>query len=69
MSDKSYNYKEILLSPIFANNPIGLQVIGICSALAVTRRTENPPPPQPVCGGGGQRKRDGERLHALCRWL
>ena len=36
MSDKSYNYKEILLSPIFANNPIGLQVLGICSALAVT---------------------------------
>lgn len=28
--------KEILLSPIFNNNPIGLQILGICSALAVT---------------------------------
>ncbi len=30
------NTKEILLSPIFANNPIALQILGICSALAVT---------------------------------
>lgn len=36
MSDKTYNYKEIVLAPIFGNNPIGLQVLGICSALAVT---------------------------------
>ena len=36
MSDKAYDYKEIILGPIFANNPIGLQVLGICSALAVT---------------------------------
>ena len=28
--------KEILLSPIFVNNPIGFQILGICSALAVT---------------------------------
>ncbi len=36
MSEKKYPYKDILLAPIFANNPIGLQVLGICSALAVT---------------------------------
>ena len=29
-------YKTTLLSPIFSNNPIALQVLGICSALAVT---------------------------------
>lgn len=28
--------KKILLSPIFENNPIALQILGICSALAVT---------------------------------
>lgn len=28
--------KEVLLDPIFKNNPIGLQILGICSALAVT---------------------------------
>ncbi len=28
--------KEVLLKPIFDNNPIALQVLGICSALAVT---------------------------------
>jgi Na+-transporting NADH:ubiquinone oxidoreductase subunit D len=28
--------KELLLDPVFKNNPIGLQVLGICSALAVT---------------------------------
>jgi len=28
--------KEVLFSPIFDNNPIALQVLGICSALAVT---------------------------------
>ena len=32
----SSNTKSILLNPIIANNPIGLQVLGICSALAVT---------------------------------
>ena len=30
--------KEILLNPLFVNNPIGLQILGICSALAVTTR-------------------------------
>ncbi|MBF0675968.1 NADH:ubiquinone reductase (Na(+)-transporting) subunit D [Pseudomonas sp.] len=28
--------KEVLFNPIFINNPIGLQILGICSALAVT---------------------------------
>ncbi|WP_409526070.1 NADH:ubiquinone reductase (Na(+)-transporting) subunit D [Nitrincola sp. MINF-07-Sa-05] len=28
--------KEILISPIFKNNPIALQILGVCSALAVT---------------------------------
>lgn len=32
MSEK----KEILLGPIFDNNPIALQILGICSALAIT---------------------------------
>lgn len=35
MSESS-NTKEILLGPIFNNNPIGFQILGICSALAVT---------------------------------
>ena len=30
------SYKETLLSPLFKNNPITLQILGICSALAVT---------------------------------
>ena len=30
------NYKKLLLDPVFGNNPIGLQILGICSALAVT---------------------------------
>ena len=28
--------RDVLLSPIFNNNPIALQILGICSALAVT---------------------------------
>ena len=28
--------REILLSPIFTDNPIALQILGVCSALAVT---------------------------------
>ena len=28
--------RDVLLSPIFKNNPIALQILGICSALAVT---------------------------------
>jgi Na+-transporting NADH:ubiquinone oxidoreductase subunit D len=30
--------KDVLLGPIFNNNPIALQVLGICSALAVTTK-------------------------------
>jgi len=37
MSTKS---KEALLDPLFNNNPIALQVLGICSALAVTTKLE-----------------------------
>jgi len=37
MADKN---KEILLDPLFNNNPIALQVLGICSALAVTTKME-----------------------------
>jgi Na+-transporting NADH:ubiquinone oxidoreductase subunit D len=32
--------KEALLNPIFNNNPIALQVLGICSSLAVTGKLE-----------------------------
>ncbi|WP_341503135.1 NADH:ubiquinone reductase (Na(+)-transporting) subunit D [Gallaecimonas sp. GXIMD4217] len=32
--------KKVLLGPILANNPIALQVLGICSALAVTGRLD-----------------------------
>ncbi len=32
--------KMVLLDPIFKNNPIMLQVLGICSALAVTSKLE-----------------------------
>jgi len=32
--------KKILLDPILNNNPIALQVLGICSALAVTTKLE-----------------------------
>jgi Na+-transporting NADH:ubiquinone oxidoreductase subunit D len=32
--------KRVLLDPIFNNNPIGLQVLGVCSALAVTTKLE-----------------------------
>ena len=32
--------KEILLDPLFNNNPISLQVLGICSALAVTTKLD-----------------------------
>jgi len=33
-------YRKALLDPIFNNNPIGLQILGICSALAVTTKLE-----------------------------
>jgi Na+-transporting NADH:ubiquinone oxidoreductase subunit D len=32
--------KDVLLDPIFRRNPIGLLVLGICSALAVTSKLE-----------------------------
>jgi Na+-transporting NADH:ubiquinone oxidoreductase subunit D len=34
------NSKDALLDPLFNNNPIALQVLGICSALAVTTKME-----------------------------
>jgi len=33
-------WKKILFAPLFENNPIALQVLGICSALAVTSKME-----------------------------
>ena len=38
MSNVKSNVKEILLNPLFNDNPIGLQILGICSALAVTTK-------------------------------
>jgi len=32
--------KDVLLDPLFNKNPIGLQILGICSALAVTTKLE-----------------------------
>jgi Na+-transporting NADH:ubiquinone oxidoreductase subunit D len=32
--------REALLDPLFDNNPIGLQVLGVCSALAVTTKLD-----------------------------
>jgi NADH:ubiquinone oxidoreductase, Na(+)-translocating, D subunit len=32
----SYKTKDLLVKPIFENNPVVLQILGICSALAVT---------------------------------
>ena len=32
--------KSLVFGPVFANNPIALQVLGICSALAVTTKVE-----------------------------
>ena len=37
MADKK---KEVLFDPLLNNNPIALQVLGICSALAVTTKLE-----------------------------
>ncbi|HMQ11695.1 MAG TPA: NADH:ubiquinone reductase (Na(+)-transporting) subunit D [Oligoflexia bacterium] len=37
MSTKT-NVKKIILDPLFNNNPIALQILGICSALAVTTK-------------------------------
>lgn len=33
--------KKVLIGPLLANNPITLQVLGVCSALAVTNKTGN----------------------------
>ncbi|MEL0630248.1 NADH:ubiquinone reductase (Na(+)-transporting) subunit D [Psychromonas aquatilis] len=33
---KSSEMKEVLTSPVVSNNPIALQILGVCSALAVT---------------------------------
>ena len=32
--------RDVLAEPIFSNNPIALQVLGVCSALAVTTKME-----------------------------
>lgn len=40
MAEPKSNYKELLLAPIVRNNPIALQILGICSALAVTTKLE-----------------------------
>jgi len=32
--------RDVLLDPIFNKNPIGLQILGVCSALAVTSKLE-----------------------------
>ena len=32
--------KSLMLGPIFENNPIALQILGVCSALAVTTKLE-----------------------------
>ncbi|HBC57841.1 MAG TPA: NADH:ubiquinone reductase (Na(+)-transporting) subunit D, partial [Gammaproteobacteria bacterium] len=34
MSDESIS--DVLVQPVLDNNPIALQILGICSALAVT---------------------------------
>ena len=39
MSEKA-NYKDLLLAPVVKNNPIALQILGSCSALAVTTKLE-----------------------------
>ncbi len=37
---KTTSAKDLILNPIFKNNPIALLVLGICSALAVTTRLD-----------------------------
>ncbi|MDO4430179.1 MAG: NADH:ubiquinone reductase (Na(+)-transporting) subunit D [Lonepinella koalarum] len=39
MSEKT-SLKSLLLNPVVNNNPIALQILGICSALAVTTKLE-----------------------------
>jgi Na+-transporting NADH:ubiquinone oxidoreductase subunit D len=38
---KSTELKEVLTSPVVSNNPIALQILGVCSALAVTATLQN----------------------------
>ena len=40
MSQSKNKIKDLILDPIFNNNPIALQILGICSALAVTTRLD-----------------------------
>lgn len=37
---KSNELKAVLISPVVNNNPIALQILGVCSALAVTSKLE-----------------------------
>jgi Na+-transporting NADH:ubiquinone oxidoreductase subunit D len=37
---KSNELKTVLISPVVSNNPIALQILGVCSALAVTSKLE-----------------------------
>lgn len=37
---KKASAKDLILDPVFNNNPIALQILGICSALAVTTRMD-----------------------------
>ncbi|MCP4670723.1 MAG: NADH:ubiquinone reductase (Na(+)-transporting) subunit D [Desulfobacula sp.] len=34
------NFKRTILDPLFNNNPIALQILGVCSALAVTSKMQ-----------------------------
>ncbi|TKB49316.1 NADH:ubiquinone reductase (Na(+)-transporting) subunit D [Ferrimonas sediminicola] len=40
MSSSSNAAKQVLTTPIFANNPVAMQVLGVCSALAVSNSME-----------------------------
>ncbi|BDY03803.1 NADH:ubiquinone reductase (Na(+)-transporting) subunit D [Ferrimonas sp. YFM] len=40
MSSRSNAAKQVLTTPIFANNPVAMQVLGVCSALAVSNSME-----------------------------
>lgn len=34
--NNAVNYKELMTAPLIRNNPIAIQILGVCSALAVT---------------------------------
>jgi len=40
MAIDKQEFKDVILKPIFDSNPIALQVLGVCSALAVTSKLE-----------------------------